>query len=118
VTFSGALEWVDERDQGQRLVSAEVVIAFSIVLGALMGSRDLLRLLLLGSQAMAGVGHTPEEPLVTRCAWCERYEIENRWSTRRPSTLSRKLGTWASTMASHGICPDCTADLKQRGLSV
>ena len=52
MTFSGALEWVDvderssrahererwidERDQGQRLVSAEVVIAFSIVLGALI----------------------------------------------------------------------------------
>ena len=29
-------QWIDERDRDQRLVSAEVVIAFSIVLGALI----------------------------------------------------------------------------------
>ena len=67
---------------------------------------------------MVGVGHTPEEPLVTRCAWCGRYEVENRWVDEATVNAFAKPGTWASTMASHGICPDCTEDLKQRGLSV
>ncbi|MBW3592953.1 MAG: hypothetical protein KY396_04595 [Actinobacteria bacterium] len=60
----------------------------------------------------------PEEPLITRCAWCARYEIgDGEWVDEETIRAFARPGAWESALASHGICPDCVADLKQRGLS-
>jgi len=46
--------------------------------------------------------------LVTRCAWCERYLIDDEWV---PADVP-----WPGRLT-HGICPDCAARLKESGQS-
>jgi hypothetical protein len=49
------------------------------------------------------------ESLIARCAWCGRYRLGGGWvRLERPM---RGIG------ATHGICPDCVAALKDAGLS-
>jgi len=51
--------------------------------------------------------------LTTRCAWCGRYRIDERWLVvERVPAFAERRGV------SHGICDDCIAALKGAGLSV
>jgi hypothetical protein len=50
--------------------------------------------------------------LTTRCAWCGRYRIDDRW------LVVERVPVFAERRASHGICDDCIAALKGAGLSV
>jgi hypothetical protein len=49
--------------------------------------------------------------LVCRCAWCERFRLDGRWLSLAevppPPAVEEHL--------THGICPDCFADLEQSG---
>lgn len=53
----------------------------------------------------------PESSLVTRCAWCARYLLGERWLAVPRSLLPEGVG------ASHGICPDCVDELRRAGKS-
>jgi hypothetical protein len=53
-----------------------------------------------------------EQGMATRCAWCGRYRIGDRWVVVRERALFGSLGT------SHGICPDCIGTLREAGMSV
>jgi hypothetical protein len=66
------------------------------------------------SEVMLGASHTLREGgLATRCAWCGRYRIEDRWLVvERVPAFAERAGV------SHGICDDCIAALKGAGLSV
>jgi hypothetical protein len=50
--------------------------------------------------------------LTTRCAWCGRYRIDDRW------LVVERVPVFAERRAAHGICDDCIAALKGAGLSV
>jgi hypothetical protein len=56
------------------------------------------------------------EPHVTRCAWCGRYGVEGDWLSEDAVHAFARPGDWVA-VATHGICPDCVADLRSRGLS-
>lgn len=56
-----------------------------------------------------------ELPLITRCAWCGRYAVDDGWLTEESVRAFVRPGDWRSM--THGICPDCFADLRRRGLS-
>ncbi|MBV8479619.1 MAG: hypothetical protein JOY72_04875 [Actinobacteria bacterium] len=50
--------------------------------------------------------------LTSRCAWCGRYRIADRWTrVFRPGFIER-CGT------THGICDDCIVRLRAHGKSV
>jgi hypothetical protein len=53
-----------------------------------------------------------EEGMATRCAWCGRYRIGDRWLVVPERALFDSLGTI------HGICPDCVDTLQRAGMSV
>jgi hypothetical protein len=42
------------------------------------------------------------------CAWCGRVSVGARWHRPQADELPRRLRTPAAT---HGICPDCFAEL-------
>ena len=66
------------------------------------------------SSSVVKVGVVPEV-LITRCAWCARYDVDGGWlAPKEVSVFARDDGSDTS----HGICPDCIADLRVRGLSV
>ena len=62
------------------------------------------------------VAAATDQLLVTRCAWCERYEVGNRWLPEKKIKTFLRGGDWMSD-ATHGICPDCVQSLRRRGLS-
>jgi hypothetical protein len=49
-----------------------------------------------------------ERALLTRCAWCERYRLDDRWVTLEGPPAGK---------VTHGICPDCLARLQESGQS-
>lgn len=53
-----------------------------------------------------------EAGMTSRCAWCGRHRIGERWVLLGPSPLITENRT------SHGICEDCVAALRAAGLSV
>ena len=53
--------------------------------------------------------------LLTRCAWCARYDAGDTWLDA--SAVQTFLRSHEAEPVSHGICPECLADLQQRGLS-
>jgi hypothetical protein len=46
--------------------------------------------------------------LTTRCAWCDRYLLDGQWV---------QLEAPPSGQVTHGICPDCLAELRASGQS-
>ncbi len=46
--------------------------------------------------------------ILVRCAWCDRFKIDNEWL---PLTAigagQQRIATSLRAQASHGICPDC-----------
>jgi len=54
-----------------------------------------------------------EHGVTTRCAWCGRYRADDHWvKLEQAPTFVHKADL------SHGICPECTAALRDQGLSV
>jgi hypothetical protein len=54
------------------------------------------------------------DTLITRCAWCDRYEVGGSWLPKEDvAEFLRDDGTTVT----HGICVNCVADLKVRQLS-
>lgn len=51
--------------------------------------------------------------MTTRCAWCGRYRLGDRWAVVRDLPA---FGDMAS--ATHGICEDCITSLRSAGMSV
>ena len=49
--------------------------------------------------------------LTSRCAWCGRFRVGDRWVTASASPL---IGLSRST---HTICEDCVVSLRDAGLS-
>ena len=54
------------------------------------------------------------DSLIIRCAWCDRYEVGGQWLLK--ADVAAFLRDDGSTVT-HGICPDCVADLQARQLS-
>jgi hypothetical protein len=52
-----------------------------------------------------------EAELTSRCAWCGRYHLADRWVILRLALRVREQQT------THGICPDCLGALREAGLS-
>lgn len=54
-----------------------------------------------------------ESGMTTRCAWCGRYRLGDRWAiiTDAPDFVGMAPVT-------HGICEDCVVELRASGLSV
>jgi hypothetical protein len=50
--------------------------------------------------------------LITRCAWCGRYGVGDRWFVVDPKPQGLENKT------THGICDDCVAVLREAGMSV
>jgi hypothetical protein len=50
--------------------------------------------------------------LISRCAWCGRYEVGGRWFVIEPKPQGLENKT------SHGICDECVAVLREVGMSV
>jgi DNA-binding transcriptional LysR family regulator len=57
------------------------------------------------------LGQWREQPLVSRCAWCRRYQVADGWFE------ARWLPPVPSTRTTHSICDDCTEALRESGLS-
>ena len=51
--------------------------------------------------------------LICRCAWCERVQLDQGWCTPPELPPLRAL----AERVSHGICPDCIAELRRSGKS-
>ena len=49
--------------------------------------------------------------MTTRCAWCSRYRLGERWVQLRPTNFVFDSKT------SHGICDDCVQALRDAGLT-
>jgi hypothetical protein len=64
------------------------------------------------SQALRYVLEESRGRLFTsRCAWCGRYEVGDRWvAVRAPSVAGE-------TRTTHTICDDCATSLREAGLS-
>ena len=75
---------------------------------------EAARQLCAESEVMLGVSHAVRDGgLTTRCAWCGRYRIDDRWLVvERVPSFAERAGV------SHGICDDCTEALRGAGLSV
>ena len=54
-----------------------------------------------------------EVGLTARCAWCGRYRAGERWYRLSEAPRFIEQGE-----LSHGICPDCVAELRAKGMSV
>lgn len=50
--------------------------------------------------------------MTTQCAWCDRYDLGDGWVDPRDAPGLSGSGT------THGICPDCVAELRSAGKSV
>jgi hypothetical protein len=50
--------------------------------------------------------------LMSRCAWCGRYRVDDRWVRVEPKP------EFLEDRTSHGICTECIAALRGAGLSV
>ena len=65
------------------------------------------------SEVLAHVSEELRETgMTSRCAWCGRYRIGDRWLVVRDSVLIDRSRT------THGICEDCVDTLRGTGLSV
>jgi hypothetical protein len=51
-----------------------------------------------------------ESTFVTRCAWCERYEVACDWVPEPEHDASHEAPT-----ITHGVCPECAHGLRAAG---
>lgn len=65
------------------------------------------------SQVVVGVSAALRESgFTTRCAWCGRYRVGDRWVVVVDAPEFLELAA-----VSHGICDDCVGELRTAGLS-
>jgi hypothetical protein len=57
---------------------------------------------------------TLPDALVTRCAWCDSYEVGTQWLSK--DDVSAFLRDDGSSVT-HGICPRCLDELQDQNLS-
>jgi hypothetical protein len=55
--------------------------------------------------------HTAAPEVIVRCAWCERIKVDDAWIDADVEAHALRSDPGAVTLRSHGICPDCFADL-------
>ncbi len=48
--------------------------------------------------------------VIVRCAWCERVKVDGEWADPAEVQAMRRLPA-ERLHHSHGICPDCLAQL-------
>lgn len=53
-----------------------------------------------------------ESGMTTRCAWCSRYLVGDRWVVVADAPSFIRLAA-----VTHGICDDCVGELRAAGLS-
>jgi hypothetical protein len=60
--------------------------------------------------------HGDSELLLTRCAWCRRYALKGAWVEigERPRFLLRRI----ARRSTHGLCPRCLDEVRERDLSL
>jgi hypothetical protein len=56
-----------------------------------------------------------EDGFTTRCAWCGRYAVGGTF--READELPRFVAFTPTSRLTHGICPECVADLRREGKS-
>jgi hypothetical protein len=54
---------------------------------------------------------TPAPEVIVRCAWCERIKVEDAWIDADVEAHAFRSTPDAVALRSHGICPDCFAEL-------
>jgi hypothetical protein len=60
------------------------------------------------------IGGRLPDALITRCAWCDRYLVGDQWLRKEEvAAFLRDDGSGVT----HGICPDCFAQVQARNLS-
>lgn len=65
------------------------------------------------SEVLVGISESLRESgMTTRCAWCSRYLVGDRWLL-----VPDAPGFVQLAAVSHGICEDCIAELRAAGLS-
>jgi hypothetical protein len=58
---------------------------------------------------------TLPDALITRCAWCDSYEVGAQWLSKdEVAAFLRDDGS----SVTHGICPRCLDELQEHNLSV
>jgi len=55
--------------------------------------------------------HTTAPEVIVRCAWCERIKVDDAWIDADVEAHALRSDPDAVPLRSHGICPDCFADL-------
>jgi hypothetical protein len=55
-------------------------------------------------------GITSDGGLTVRCAWCKRIKVGDEWIDD-PDVLAMRHDPATAGQHSHGICPDCFAQL-------
>jgi hypothetical protein len=55
--------------------------------------------------------HTAAPEVIVRCAWCERIKVDDAWVDADVEAHALRSDPGAGTLRSHGICPDCFAEL-------
>jgi hypothetical protein len=55
--------------------------------------------------------HTAAPEVIVRCAWCERIKVGDAWIDAEVEAHALRSDPDTGVLRSHGICPDCFADL-------
>jgi hypothetical protein len=55
--------------------------------------------------------HAAAPEVIVRCAWCERIKVGDAWIDVEVEAHAFRSDLEAAPLRSHGICPDCFADL-------
>jgi hypothetical protein len=55
--------------------------------------------------------HAAAPEVIVRCAWCERIKVDDAWIEADVEAHALRSTPDAAPLRSHGICPDCFADL-------
>jgi hypothetical protein len=59
----------------------------------------------------AGEKLTAAPEVIVRCAWCERIKVDDAWIDVEVEAHALRSSPEAVALRSHGICPDCFAQL-------
>ena len=54
---------------------------------------------------------TAAPEVIVRCAWCERIKVDDVWVDADVEAHLLRSTPDAVALRSHGICPDCFAEL-------
>jgi hypothetical protein len=66
------------------------------------------------SEVVVAISVSPRgTDMTARCAWCGRYRFDDEWGV-----LEQMRPTPELAGVTHGICEDCFADLRARGMSL